>query len=56
MMTPDVPVDVEIQLERNKYFMDKILLNKEDEDDSLLTQNISIDAEYMIRITDDDPL
>lgn len=56
MATPDVPVDVDIQLKRAEFFLDKVMYNKADEDDSLLTKNIGIDAEYVIRITDDDPL
>ena len=56
MITPDIPVDVDIQLQRNKYYMDKILYDIADEDDSLLTKDIGIDTEYAIRITDDDPL
>jgi hypothetical protein len=56
LLTPDVPLDVDIQLQRQKYIVDKIINNIPDEDDASLGKNVKIDAEYPIRITDDDPL
>ena len=53
---PDVPIEVEIQLKRQRFFSSKIVDNAVDDDDSFLEKGMGISAEYTIRITDDDPL
>lgn len=53
---PDLPREVEIQLERQEYFRNKIILNIPDEDDTALLENIKSKINYTIRINDDDPL
>jgi hypothetical protein len=53
---PDTPREVEIQLERQDYFISKILDNVPDEDDLGLTEGINTEIKYTIRINDDDPL
>ena len=45
-----------LQLQRQKHIIDKIIHNIPDQDDDALGKNVKIDAEYIIRITDDDPL
>jgi hypothetical protein len=47
---------VEIQLERNEYYISKILDNVPDEDDMGLVEGINADIKYTIRVNDDDPL
>jgi len=56
MITPDVPLDVDVQLQRQEYIVNKIMNNIPDEDDDALGKNVSIAQDYPIRITDDDPL
>lgn len=55
---PDVPVYVDIQLKRNKLFIDKIIYNTPDDDDSdiIKSKNIKSKNRFVIRINDDDPL
>eukprot|EP01031_Cornospumella_fuschlensis_P012781 gene12781-15625_t len=53
---PDVPEEVEIQLQRNKFFLDKVLYSKPDDDDDALMTSSRADNKYIIRINDDDPL
>eukprot|EP01038_Epipyxis_sp_PR26KG_P011020 gene11020-14800_t len=53
---PDTPLEVDIQLQRQEYFIDKFMHNVPDEDDDGLTANIKSDIKYTIRINDDDPL
>ncbi len=53
---PDTPRDVEIQVERNKYFIDKIVHNVPDDDDDALMSKDKVVNKYVIRINDDDPL
>ncbi|RYH29728.1 hypothetical protein EON65_07515 [archaeon] len=53
---PDVPEEVEIQLKRNKFFLDKVLYSKPDDDDDVLMSSSRADNKYIIRINDDDPL
>lgn len=52
---PDVPKEVTVQLKRNEYYVDKILHNIPDEEDSpadVRPENV----DYHIKINDDDPL
>ena len=51
---PDVPLDVDIQLQRKKYIIDKLFYDIRDEDDDF--KIVASKTEYIIRITDDDPL
>lgn len=53
---PDVPEEVDIQLQRNKFFLDKVLYSKPDDDDDALMTSSRADNKYIIRINDDDPL
>ncbi len=54
---PDTPLEVEIQIKRNEYFIDKIVHNVPDDDtDELLAGIHKADNKYVIRINDDDPL
>lgn len=46
---PDVPLEVEIQLKRQEFYLDKIVRNIADEDDSALTEGIKADINYTIR-------
>ena len=50
--------DVQIQLSRNKYILDKLYYNKPDDDDSKVRSDVKRlqKAQYAIRVTDDDPL
>lgn len=54
MAIPDVPRDVEIQIERQEFIVGKLFKNIVDEDNSNLVLK-SIPPEFTIRITDDDP-
>lgn len=51
---PDLPRDVEIQFKRRDYIIDKIVNNIPDDENSF--ESINQKAEYIIRLTDDDPL
>lgn len=53
---PDTPLAVDIQLQRQDYYLDKIIRNIPDEDDVNLVDNIKSKIKYTIRINDDDPL
>tara|TARA_A100001035_G_scaffold210931_1_gene170803 strand:- start:726 stop:1094 length:369 start_codon:yes stop_codon:yes gene_type:complete len=50
--------DVQIQLSRNKFILDKLYYNKPDDDDSKVRSDVKRlqKAQYAIRVTDDDPL
>mmetsp|Transcript_16737 Transcript_16737/g.28381 ORF Transcript_16737/g.28381 Transcript_16737/m.28381 type:complete len:742 (+) Transcript_16737:144-2369(+) len=52
----DIPRDVEIQLERQDYYLSKVLHNIPDEDDMGLTEGVDAKIKYTIRVNDDDPL
>ena len=46
-----------LQLQRQEYILNKVMFDKQDEDDSGLTEDISLKTDgIVIRITDDDPL
>jgi hypothetical protein len=51
---PDSPLDVEIQLERNAYYVDKIIYNKPDDDNELTYTKV--ENKFVVRVNDDDPL
>lgn len=51
---PDIPLDVDIQLQRKKYIIDKLFYDIRDEDDDF--KIAANKTEFTIRITDDDPL
>jgi len=51
---PDIPLDVDIQLQRKKYIIDKLFYDIRDEDDDF--KIVANKTEFTIRITDDDPL
>jgi hypothetical protein len=53
---PDDPREVVLQLERQDYICGKILDDIEDEDDGDLIKGIRTHFEYVVNITDDDPL
>ena len=55
-VVPDVPREVEIQLERKGYIVSKIVHNIPDDDDGESMKGVRITNEYTIRIADDDPL
>lgn len=50
--------DVKIQLDRNKFILDKLYFNKPDDNDDKLQADVKhlAKAKYAIRINDDDPL
>jgi hypothetical protein len=54
----DIAEDVQIQLKRNKFILDKLYFNKPDDDDSRVKADVMKlrRAQYAIRVTDDDPL
>jgi hypothetical protein len=56
MLIPDVPEEVEIQMKRQAYFLDKILYNVPDDDVDQLVNKTKAESKYVIRINDDDPL
>ena len=51
---PDLPRDVEIQLKRKDYIIGKIVHNIPDDENNF--DKLSNKAEYIVRLTDDDPL
>lgn len=53
---PDVPLEVEVQLRRQKHFLDKILYNIPDENNDNLVNIHKTEVKHEIRINDDDPL
>lgn len=53
---PDVPLEVEIQMQRQDYFIDKIVHNIPDDDDDDLATDMKAENKFVIRINDDDPL
>jgi anoctamin-10/anoctamin-7 len=53
---PDTPKDIEIQLRRKAYIVNKIVHNIPDENEDDLMKNVKSRNVYTIRITDDDPL
>jgi hypothetical protein len=55
-MIPDVTPSVQIQLQRNKFFVDKVLHNVPDDDVENLVNHDKANNKFVIRITDDDPL
>ena len=55
-LIPDLPPSVEIQLQRQDYIVDKVINNVEDEDDSHLAKNNFGIPNYLINLTDDDPM
>jgi hypothetical protein len=56
LIIPDIPHEVQIQLERQKYICGKVIDDVGDEDDSELTVGTRAKFDYSVRITDDDPL
>lgn len=48
-LVPDVPEEVEIQLARQDYIVDKVLHNVQDEDDDGLIKDVSAKLDYTIR-------
>jgi len=55
-LIPDIPAEVIIQLDRQDYIVGKVLENIQDEDDSDLTKSLFIVPNYLVNVTDDDPL
>jgi hypothetical protein len=55
MVIPDVPQEVEIQLQRQDFIVDKVMHNVGDEIEDDLPKNF-LSPVYTIRINDDDPL
>lgn len=53
---PDIPEEVEIQIQRQKYFIDKIMYNVPDDDIDHLTHKKVVENKYVVRVNDDDPL
>jgi hypothetical protein len=53
---PDTPREVDIQIQRQEYYINKIINNVPDEDDAGLVDGINAEIKYTIRINDDDPL
>lgn len=55
---PDVPEEVEIQLKRQEYFMDKVMHNIPDDDNDHMVSVLksSMMNKFTIRVNDDDPL
>lgn len=53
---PDIPLEVDIQLKRNEYYLDKVVHNVPDDDDEALKEIQKADNKFIIRINDDDPL
>lgn len=56
LVIPDVPREVEIQLERKGYIVSKVVHCVPDDNDESLVKGVRVVNEYTIRITDDDPL
>ncbi len=55
-LVPDVPLEVDIQLKRNEYYLSKLVHNIPDEDNDALVSNIQADSKFFVKINDDDPL
>lgn len=53
---PDCPREVEIQLERQQFYLNKILHNVGDDNGTELLDGVRGDVKYTIRVNDDDPL
>lgn len=53
---PDVPQDVDIQLQRKEFIVSKVLFDAADDVEDEEEQRIKQQIDYTIRITDDDPL
>ena len=47
---------VEIQLKRQKYLVDKVLYNVDDEDQFNFIKGLYITPNYLVDTTDEDPL
>ena len=48
-MVPDVPAEVEIQLQRQEYIVDKVINNVQDEDDSDLVSDGLRVVDYSVK-------
>ena len=55
-MLSDIYSQVEIQLKRQQYLVDKVLNNVDDEDQFEITKGLYITPNYMVDTTDEDPL
>lgn len=55
-MVPDVPDEVNIQLERQDFIISKVLYDAVDDFDDENTKKVKLTADFVIRITDDDPM
>ncbi len=55
-MVPDIPDDVNIQLERQDFIIGKVLYDAVDDFDDTSTKKVKLTADFVIRIADDDPL
>eukprot|EP01039_Chlorochromonas_danica_P003566 gene3566-3905_t len=53
---PDVPLDVEVQLKRQEFYISKVVNNVPDDDGDDLANKQQADNKFTIRITDDDPM
>jgi hypothetical protein len=55
---PDTPAEVQVQLNRNAYYIKKIIHNVPDDDNDALVigEMNKVNNKYTIRINDDDPL
>ena len=49
-------VQVDIQLKRQKYLVDKVLNNVDDEDNFEMTKGLYITPNYLVDTTEEDPL
>jgi hypothetical protein len=58
MIIPDTPQEVQVQLNRNEYYIKKIIHNVPDDDNDALVigEMNKVNNKYTIRINDDDPL
>lgn len=53
---PDTPQEVDIQLQRQAFYYDKLVHNVPDDDNDALLENINAKNKYVVRVNDDDPL
>jgi hypothetical protein len=56
ILIPDVPEDVQMQIERNKHFVNKIVYSMPDEVSDEIKRSAMKKISFAVRVNDDDPL